>query len=138
MAGRGPAPKQERIRRNADPVGSIALTSDAVVKAPKLPGYTTYSAKTRAWWDTWAASPQAQAFAPTDWQRLIMLAPLVEQYHQEPKAALLSEIRLNEERMGALVADRQRLRMTLPGLADDKPKLAPVRDLAARRKNLED
>jgi hypothetical protein len=67
-----------------------------------------------------------------------MLAPLVEQYHEEPKTALLAEIRLNEERLGATVADRQRLRMRLEGPKDNKPKLAPVRDIADRRKSLED
>jgi hypothetical protein len=68
----------------------------------------------------------------------MMLAPLVEQYHAEPKPALLSEIRLNEERMGATVADRQRLRMKLEGPKENRPKLAPVSDIADRRKSLED
>lgn len=45
-----------------------------------------------------------------------MLAPLVEAYWQDPKPALLAEIRLNEERLGATVRDRQSLRMTVsPG-----------------------
>lgn len=42
-----------------------------------------------------------------------MLAPLVEAYWQDPRPALLAEIRLNEERLGATVRDRQSLRMTL-------------------------
>ncbi len=68
-----------------------------------------------------------------------MLAPLVEQYFAEPKTGLLAEIRLNEERLGATVADRMRLRMRLPGpQTDTKPKLAPVASLDARRKSLED
>lgn len=139
MAGRGPAPKDGRVRRNADPVDSITLNNPPV-EAPKLRGYAKYSAATRQWWDTWVSSPQAGAFTATDWQRLMMLAPLVEQYHQEPKTALLAEIRLNEERLGATVADRQRLRMKLNGPeASEKPKhLAPVSDISARRAALED
>lgn len=137
MAGHGPAPKEGRIRRNADPVDTITL-SDSPTEVPRLRGYAKYSAATRAWWDTWIASPQASAFAPTDWRRLMMLAPLVEKYHEDPKPALLSEIRLNEERLGATVADRQRLRMKLSGPKEDKPKLAPVKDIDARRKSLED
>jgi len=49
-----------------------------------------------------------------------MLAPLVEAYWQDPKPALLAEIRLNEERLGATVRDRQSLRMTVePGRPGD-------------------
>ncbi|GAA2294002.1 hypothetical protein GCM10010149_47420 [Nonomuraea roseoviolacea subsp. roseoviolacea] len=126
------------MRRNADPVDSITLNNPPLVEAPRLRGYAKYSAATREWWDTWKDSPQSAAFTSTDWMRLAMLAPLVEQYHEEPKTALLAEIRLNEERLGATVADRQRLRMKLSGPKEDKPKLAPVKDIADRRKSLED
>jgi hypothetical protein len=137
VAGQGPAPKENRVRRNADSVDTITLT-DSPTTAPKLRGYARYSAATKAWWDTWVSSPQASAFVATDWLRLSMLAPLVEQFHEEPKTALLAEIRLNEERLGATVADRQRLRMKLSGPEKTKPTLAPVADIADRRKSLED
>ncbi|GAA3136565.1 hypothetical protein GCM10010466_29220 [Planomonospora alba] len=139
MAGMGPVPKDNKVRRNTDSFDSITLSEPSGVKAPKLRGYTKYSAATREWWDTWCSSPQASVFTPTDWQRLQMLAPLVEQYHQEPKTALLAEIRLNEERLGATVADRMRLRMKLAGPKEEsKPKLAAVSSLSDRRKALED
>ncbi|MEQ4716076.1 hypothetical protein [Nonomuraea sp. B19D2] len=138
MAGNGPAPKEGRVRRNADSVDSITLDNPPLVEPPKLRGYAKYSAATREWWDTWKDSPQAAAFTSTDWMRLAMLAPLVEQYHAEPKTALLAEIRLNEERLGATVADRQRLRMKLSGPKESKPRLAPVKDITDRRKSLED
>ncbi|MET8382485.1 hypothetical protein ABZV14_05720 [Streptosporangium canum] len=48
-----------------------------------------------------------------------MLAPLVEQYWQDPKASVLAEIRLNEERLGATIRDRQSLRMSFE---DKQPK----------------
>lgn len=140
MPGNGPVPKEGRIRRNADTVETIALDSSAGTEAPKLRGYSKYSAATRSWWDTWCDSPQASAFTSTDWQRLAMLAPLVDLYWAEPKTALLAEIRLNEERLGATLADRQRLRMKLPGPNEEskRPALAPVADIADRRKSLED
>lgn len=47
-----------------------------------------------------------------------MLAPLVEQFWTTGDKALLAEIRLNEERLGATVRDRQGLRMTFKS-ADD-------------------
>ncbi|MFE0151397.1 hypothetical protein ACFWY5_29920 [Nonomuraea sp. NPDC059007] len=42
-----------------------------------------------------------------------MLAPLVEAYWEEPKPSILAEIRLNEERLGATIRDRQALRMNI-------------------------
>ncbi|MGH3762943.1 hypothetical protein [Actinophytocola sp.] len=58
-------------------------------------------------------SPQAQAFTVTDWQRLHMLAPLVDQYFAEPRKELLAEIRLNEGLLGATHVDRLRARITI-------------------------
>lgn len=48
-------------------------------------------------------------FTVTDWQRLAMLAELVEAFFSSPSAALMAEIRLNEERLGATPTDRLRL-----------------------------
>lgn len=65
------------------------------------------------WYEIWRTSPQSKQFIDTDWQRLGMVAYLFEQYLQEPKSTILSEIRLNEERLGATVVDRQRARMVV-------------------------
>jgi hypothetical protein len=48
-----------------------------------------------------------------------MLAPLVQAYWEEPKTSILAEIRLNEERLGATVRDRQSLRMNLKPAESD-------------------
>lgn len=113
MGGRGPAPKDpsQRVRRNKEVRTQLEDTS---VSAPALPGASKFSAAVRAWYKTWSTCPQAQRFTPTDWQRLHMLAPLVEAYFEEPKATILSEIRINESLLGATEADRQRLRWDLP------------------------
>ena len=113
MAGRGPAPKDpaKRERRNAEPV--TQLTGDAKVAAPKLPGANKFLAATRAWYATWCSSLQAAQFLATDWQRLHMLAPLVDRYFREPDPRLLGEIRLNEQKLGATAEDRLRLRWHL-------------------------
>ncbi|MEV4281364.1 hypothetical protein [Actinoplanes xinjiangensis] len=52
---------------------------------------------------------QAAVFEGTDWLRLATLAPIVEAYWRRPSAAELSEIRMNEERLGATVVDRMRI-----------------------------
>ena len=63
---------------------------------PRLAGARRQRPETRAWWRAWCSSPQAAEFWSTDWQRLQMLALLVDAYFCEPKASVLREIRRNE------------------------------------------
>jgi hypothetical protein len=111
MAGHGPPPKHptQRRRRNAD-APRKRLEAELNLPAPALPEADSYSERTRRWYATWSSSPQAARFLATDWQRLAMLAPLVDRYFAEPDKSLLAEIRLNEACMGATEADRLRLR----------------------------
>lgn len=108
--------KPNPVRRNKRKTEEITGTA---VKAPPLANREEYSPNTLAWWDMWASSKQAETFMPSDWMRLQMLAPLIEQYWLDPKGTTLAEIRLNEERLGATVRDRQNLRMVFK---DDKPQ----------------
>ncbi|WP_436776036.1 hypothetical protein [Yinghuangia sp. YIM S09857] len=59
-----------------------------------------------------------------------MLAPLVEAYWTDPKPSILAEIRLNEERLGATVRDRQALRMTVGGTAASHETARPNEGVA--------
>ena len=124
MAGYGPPPAENRRRRNADRYEGheVEVPASGKAEAPKLPGARGYSARTREWYATWCASPQAQAFTVTDWQRLHMLAPLVDRYFatDKPMVAkqLMGEIRLNESLLGATHVDRLRARIKV---ADESP-----------------
>jgi hypothetical protein len=142
MAGRGPAPSatpsasarpRDTKRRVSDK--SISLTRDGAVRGPELveaTGRGDWCPQVETYWQTWRTSPQAQAFEVTDWQRLAMLVPLVEAYWTlGADKGTLGEIRLNEERLGATVRDRQALVMrieeaeeaklyALPGGADEE------------------
>lgn len=132
MAGRGPA-GSPNPRRTNNKDNELEVTG-AKPEAPKLFKRAKYSTAVHRWWDTWAESPQAEAFLPSDWERLQMLAPLVQLYWEEPKTSILAEIRLNEERLGATVRDRQSLRMTVrpqsavDGSAEDDAEEAPDPD----------
>lgn len=117
MAGRGPAPNPDAIRRNKRP--EAPLDTDDVAPAPDLNGDWPESVVER--WNTWATSPQARSFFATDWLRLKMLVPLWAAYDAEPSTKLLAEIRLNEERLGATVADRLRLNLK-PAEKVERPK----------------
>lgn len=116
MAGRGPAPKpaDQRRHRIKDPIATTNLVDDGAKLGPELhelTGRQDWMPATKKWYETWRTSPQAKSFIDTDWQRLGLVAYLFEQYIVEPKPTVLSEIRLNEERLGATVVDRQRARM---------------------------
>ena len=119
----GPPPKENRRRRNADPYAGleVAVSAASTASAPALPRAEGYLSQTCDWYATWAASPQAQTFTMTDWQRLHMLAPIVDRYFHEPTISLMAEIRLNESLLGATHADRLRARMKV-----EKPPAAEV------------
>ena len=118
MAGRGPAPKpaDQRRHRIKDKIPTSNLVDDGQALGPELTeltGRQDWLPAVKKWYATWRTSPQAKQFIDTDWMRLGMVAYLYEQYLIEPKSTLLSEIRLNEERLGATIVDRQRARMNV-------------------------
>lgn len=133
----GPAPKQQHQRerdtkrRQAD---SVTVTRDGILRGPSIEDATLqdhWSPATRAWWEDWQRSPQAALFESTDWRRLALLAPMIEGYFRRPSAAALGEIRLNEERLGALYVDRLRARIRID--ASGEPVLAPVEKIETAR-----
>lgn len=126
MAGRGPAPTDgPKLGRYQSPLDEGAVEVPAgSFDPPKLPYYREYKYQTKHWWDTWLASPQVATFTGTDWQRLLMLAPLVESYYRlmgapEQRGAitnamkLMTEIRMNESLLGATHLDRLRGRIKI-------------------------
>lgn len=118
MAGHGPAPKPEGQKRHriADKIETSNLLDDGVELGPdliSLTGRLEWPEQVSKWYQIWRTAPQAKAFIDTDWQRLGMVAYLYEQFLLDPKPNLLSEIRLNEERLGATLVDRQRARMNI-------------------------
>ena len=100
MAGRGPAPKDPRSLHGHRSMAEKQVTSipgDArSVPAPPLADAEQYDRRTRHWYNVWAGSPQANQFTATDWQRLHMLARLVDRFYLTGDRATFAEIRLNE------------------------------------------
>jgi len=137
----GPPPSENKRRRNADTFEDQAVTvaADAEVRGPELPHSTLYGPQTIAWYETWRRAPQAAAFVGTDWQRLAMLAPLVDTYFLEPSTKLLAEIRLNESLLGATHVDRLRARIKVEQPKAPAAPPAGVADMnAARRRRMSD
>jgi hypothetical protein len=113
-----PKPEGQKRRRNSPTHGETMLVRDDEVRGPSLEEATGVAAESWlpqvvTWWETWRNAPQAQVFEATDWGRLAMLAPIVQAYWKRPSAAALSEIRMNEERLGATVVDRMRARLRI-------------------------
>lgn len=128
-----PKPEDQRRRRNEPANAERDLIHDGRTRGPELgelTGVDTWNPATVAWFETWRGSPQAQVFEATDWQRLGMLAYLVEDFFGGlADTKLMAEIRQNEERLGATYTDRQRARMRIvaPDLAtDEQPGMASV------------
>lgn len=124
MAGPGRTPKHpsERHGHRGKAEQKMTVVSGAPASPPPVPEFLRYACdETVEWYRTWQASPQAQQFVGTDWQRLAMLAPLVDRYFLDPTTSLLAEIRLSESLLGATVADRLRLRTEVkPPAAESK------------------
>ncbi|RLK22630.1 hypothetical protein DER29_0468 [Micromonospora sp. M71_S20] len=139
-----PKPDGTRRRRNAPTHGETVLPADdGTLRGPSLgelmPG-REFPEDVHLWFDDWRRSPQAAVFERTDWRRLALLARTVEGYLKRPSAAALSEIRMNEERLGATVVDRMRARMRVETDADTAEEDLPagVASLADRRAALRD
>lgn len=135
MAGRGPAPKgtSSRARDEKRRVApELVVESDDEVRGPDLPESMDWPAQTRAWWETWRESPQAQAYTATDWDYLMDTALL----HAElwtGNGAVAAELRLRVAKFGATPEDRQRLKMQIVDPAE-KPKARKTS--SARRSSL--
>ncbi len=118
MGARGPLVKSTALKPNQGKYDVHILPPEGFKgKSPTLPK-RDWHPETAAWYKSWRTSPQAESFFPSDWQRLILLAPLVDLvYDPETDAkslvAALSEIRTTEAALGGTVADRTRLRMSL-------------------------
>lgn len=139
-----PKPDGQRRRRNAPATGERVFERTGAVHGPDITDATfrvDWPEPVRAWWETWRRAPQAAAFEATDWQRLAFLAPLVESLANgacstNEQIKLLSEIRMNEERLGATFTDRQRarIRFTDADPSDDgAPGIASVTSITAAR-----
>jgi hypothetical protein len=137
MAMPGPPPSENRRRRNADTYADVKATvvDDGELVGPALEGQ--WSDLVRSWWDTWRRSPQAKAFLATDWMRLRMIAPLLQDYLAKPTALKMAEIRQNESLLGATYTDRLKARIKVEKPAEDAAAPAGVTALNDYRTRLQ-
>lgn len=120
MSGKGPAPKprDRRLRTNKDPVPNTVLRFEPA-EAPDLPANIDWHPMTRAWYQMWIDSPQAENFTATDWSFLMDTALMHHAMWEKGQWTLAAEVRLRVAKFGATPEDRARLRMTFAD-ADEK------------------
>ncbi|QIG58379.1 terminase small subunit [Mycobacterium phage Cornie] len=125
MAGKGPRPKENAVRRNVNPTGLRVYKAEPVAQ-PELPEFDVqievdgqliaqrfeWPAATRRWWEVWGSEPMAQDFTATDWDFLLDTALLHAKVWGQGDLKLLPELRLRVSKMGATSEDRARLRIT--------------------------
>ncbi len=134
----GPLPSETRRRRNKDVFEGFqtAVSAPETLRGPALTG-DEWSDAQRAYWEMWRRSPQAENFVETDWMRVRLILPLLQDYLTKPTAMKLGEIRANESLLGATHGDRvrQRIKITpaVEGQAAAGPSHAAVTALDAYR-----
>lgn len=121
MSGKGPAPKQASARRRSnDPVRGewVILDRPRLKKPPVLPQpYPKggYSVQAKAEWSEWWLSPVAPMWDSADQGSVRMLLRMVDEWWDNPTAAMASQIRQFKDTLGLTPKGRQDRRWVLPG-----------------------
>jgi len=111
MGSRGPAPKENAVRRNRHEYETeISTEAQPGRELPRGLGISTSGAK--RFWKTWSTSPQSATWLETDWAELEITTVLVDQLYKGDYK-LAGEIRQRVAKWGATNEDRARLRMKL-------------------------
>lgn len=135
MPGPAPKPKDQRRRRNADPVSAVQLPAEGRQGKPPpwpLPGES--KDETAVWREVWK-TPQAVAWERLGWNRVVAryVRRLVEAEQTKSGAAVNAEVRQLEDRLGLSPMAMLRLRWEIVADEMDEKRQtgAPRRRLKA-------
>jgi hypothetical protein len=148
MAGKGPAPKGNSVRRNASVV-ALRVIEVEPVEQPELPSFDVtitvdgkvftrefeWPERTREWWRMWGSSPLSSEFTETDWSELLDTALLHARFWSG-QTGVANELRLRVAKFGATPEDRARLRIQFAnaGTAEAREAATNQRGGAARKR----
>ncbi|MGW0930691.1 phage terminase small subunit [Streptomyces sp. NPDC002644] len=124
MGSRGPAPKDNAVRRNNHEYASEISSDSRPGRA--LPNHLKgLCAGAKRFWSKWSEAPQTEGWLETDWLELESTTLLVDVlYKGETKVA--GEIRQRVAKWGATAEDRARLRMKIEApKTEEGPEEAP-------------
>lgn len=113
-------------------VKTILYETDRPVRQRSMP--TRYpdgewTKPARAWWRTWALSPQATLFIESDWDALEKVLPLLEDFYETRNPRLHEIVRRTEERLGGTIGDRERMGLEIRKVDTS----APLRSVEVER-----
>lgn len=138
MPGRLPKDPDKRVRRNKETRRTV---TGAAPKPPARP--TSYLhdgervpllALTKRWWDGYRHNGALTAlWEASDWNRLVMLVPIVDQFNRTGNARLMSEIRACEAELLGTVSARIKARVQI----DRPPEVDRSTSSKARRPGLQ-
>lgn len=85
----GPAPKENKVRRNVDPIvgrdGWTEVSGETLDEAPPIPEWAKCSAVAEAFYEELATSlPTAPSWTAGDWMMLWASLPLLSRYFERP------------------------------------------------------
>lgn len=129
MAGRGPAPKEDPIRRNKPTIDQTVVVEDQKLRGMPLPVFEVtnqygeveifkWHSRTVEWWNKTRRSPQAKVMAESDWEAMVETAMIHTRFYNgglKPTefTNLAAELRRRMAAHGATYEDRLRLRMVI-------------------------
>jgi len=136
----GPAPKDPRQRRRANPPAAgewVDLPELTKPVLPPLPRRTKkegpWSPRTRAMWEAWRRDPATSQFSSGDISYAVETAYLVEDFQRTRKVTLASEIRLRMDGLGLTAKGRRNLRWRFKAEGQDG-EVIPIAAGRARRR----
>lgn len=140
MAGRGPAPKGERVRDRDTPEFVTVVDDGGLHGAPLpvgvLPDGESWHVQTVALWDSLRRSPLLANEPALGWQFLIDTALMHHTMWTKGRWEFASEVRLRVAKFGATPEDRMRLKMKIEPAKPEVRAAASVSDIASRRARL--
>lgn len=101
---------------------------------PPLPQAVPWPEETMRWWKMWGESPQSELFSATDWDFLLDTALLHAQLWGDGNTGVLSELRIRLAKVGATLADRATLRITLAEADDADSRRPEINGSGARER----
>lgn len=133
MAGRGPAPKETRRRRNVPARGEwvdlAPLEAPVLQELPEpLFADEVWRPETVAMWESWRQDPVTALWSPAD----VAFALDTIRLHNEMTASSASELRLRMGALGLTPAGKRDLRWRIAEPQPERQRVpAPVRQLRA-------
>ena len=121
MAGRGPAPKEGRRRRNVPARGEwvdlAPLEEPVLPSLPPLDGDEVWAASTVGMWEAWRSDPVSGQWSPAD----VAFALDTIRLHNLGLPSSMSEIRLRMDSLGLTPKGKRDLRWRIGGVKVEAP-----------------